>query len=183
MTTEDTTPDVPETEDSESIAENVDIQLEAILADPSEPFKLESGLEVQIERVKLIQLMRFLKILTSSASDALTELRFDPENDQDEFVSSLLMALVISIPDAERQVVEFVSSLVRPAGLVEGRKLPKSVQKQNEELWDELTEELFNPDLDDLFNILSRVYEVEKDHLLDLGKKLKLILQTRRPQN
>ena len=181
-TTDDTEYAEPEVDAAEEDLDeeqkrNLD-QIEAILADPSAAFELESGFEVRTERIRLRQLLRFLKILTTNATDILSAIRVDSEDDSNGFIGTLLMALAISIPDSENEIVEFVQSLVKPAGLVEGRDLPPAVKKENDKLRDELYAELSNPSPDDVFEILSRVLIVEGPNLLNLVQKLQFMIRT-----
>ena len=172
-TTEETNSE--KVEDQDSVASEA---LDAVRPDPSEPFELVSGRLVKVERVRLRQLIKFVKILSAGTATALQNLQIDPDENPDAFLGSLLMALVVSVPEGEGEIVEFIQSLVIPADLTEGRNLPKSVRDENDEKVEDLFFDLYNPDLDDVYEILSRVFEIEGPHLLDLANKVTHLIQT-----
>lgn len=138
---------------------------------------LEGGFEVEVQRLKLRQLLRALKVLSSGAGSALGALSFNENSDQDEIAQTVLFAMAIAIPEAENETVEFLSSMVIPVGFKEGRDLSKSVKAKNAQLLEELDEILFNPSLDDVLSIVEVVIEKEAPHLKSLGNRLATLLK------
>ena len=137
---------------------------------------LESGLEVNIERLRTRQLMRLLKIITVGAGDALTTITLGEDSSQEQFTSSLIAAIIFAIPEAEDETIEFLLSMVSPVGVVERAKTKRD-REANEELYEELYREFQNPELEDTVEIISRVIELEAPHILSLGKRLGTLLK------
>src|SRR6187431_1856449 len=80
---------------------------------------LESGTQINIERIRLRQTMRFLKILTVGAGAALAEVRVNQDTPPAEMAQEILALLLISIPDAEEESIDFIKSMVKPLGLID----------------------------------------------------------------
>ncbi len=152
---------------------NTDI--DTIAAEPT-PLTLVSGLEIKVERLRTRALMSLLKILTRGASEVLTTLRFTDETSQEEFAGQLIGAVILAIPEAEDETVEFINRMVSPVGIKEGR-LSKSDIVANVELDEHLRKELNDPELEDLFTIVQEIIKVEAPHILALGKRLGALLQ------
>jgi len=150
---------------------------ELITSDP-EPLVLSTGTEVLVERLKTRQLMRLMKILTRGAGAALTDLNFDDSTSRDDFVAQLVMTVVFSIPEAEDETIDFVRSMVSPAGLIQGRGLSKPENEINASKYAEVDAEFMNPELEDLVSVIERVANNERDHLTSLGKRLAVLLKT-----
>lgn len=139
--------------------------------------KLQSGLEVQVVRMRTRQFFRFLKVLTAAGPAVISTLNFnDPE-----FGARLLAVLMFAIPQAENEAVEFVQSMVRPAHLHElekrsKKKLTDDQQKDNAAKWDQLSDDLFNPELRDTIDIIKAVISQEAPEMQALGKELMELL-------
>ena len=143
-----------------------------------EPLVLSTGTEVLVERLKTRQLMRLMKILTRGAGAALTDLNFDDSTSQDDFVAQLVMTVVFSIPEAEDETIDFVRSMVSPAGLIVGRGLSKNENEINASKFEALDADFDNPELEDLVSVIEAVARNERDHLTALGKRLAVLLKT-----
>jgi len=141
---------------------------------------LESGTSIKVERLKTRGLMALLKILTRGAAEVLPTLKFDVETSTEEFAGQLIGAIVLAIPEAEDETVEFINRMVSPANLHEGAKLTKVQQAENAQLDAELRLELVDPEIDDLVTILEQIIKVEAPHIVALGKRLALLLQVQR---
>lgn len=152
-------------------------ELDALTAEPK-ALALASGLEIEIERLKTRQLFKFVKIVTSGAGGLLGSLNLSSEGDSSEFAGQLLALTLVAIPEAEDEAIDFIRSLVRPAGLVVSAKSKKD-QARNEELFQELYTELENPELEDLFTIFEQLISVEAEHVQALGKRLLSVLKVR----
>lgn len=146
------------------------------LASEPVPITLESGTEILIERLKTRQLMRLLKIVTTGAGEVLSELRFSSDMDTSEFTGQLLGAVILSIPEAEDETIDFIKTMVLPANLIADAK-SKPEREINAERIFELSKELDNPPLEDLFTIMEQVITIEAPHMLALGKRLAVLLK------
>lgn len=152
---------------------DINPDIDTIDAEPT-TISLESGFEVNIERIKTRQLLRLMRILTRGAGAALGQLQFGGE--QEDFVSSLLAAVVLAIPEAEDETIAFIRSMVTPAELVE-KPRTKDDHAHNEELIQELDAEFFNPELEDIVAVLERVITLEAPHIMALGNRLAVLLK------
>jgi hypothetical protein len=144
---------------------------EVEILDPEVPkvIPLSDGTRVEIQRIKMRQVLRFLKLLTAGGVDL-------PSQDDPDFGNKLLGSLIEAIPNAEDEAVAFVGSLVLPADLHEGRRLSKEQKEENLELLDALDDLMFNPELEDLLSILEIVIKVETPYLRSLGKRVAALL-------
>lgn len=144
--------------------------------DPTpEQIKLSSGAVVLIEDLKSRQFFKFLRIITHGAMPILADLKLfqmDADMDPGEFGTRLLSALLLSVPDAEDEAIDFVQAMVKPVGLIEGRKLNKQDTERNNALWTAVELELENPELDDLVSIIEAVVTREAADIQALGKRL-----------
>lgn len=141
-----------------------------------EQLKLSSGTFVLIEDLKARQFFKLLRIVTHGALPNMRDLsifQLDPDTSQDEFGARLLSVMVMSIPDAENETLEFVQSMCKPVGLIEGRRqLSKQDLERNADLWTKLLTDLDNPELDDLVTIIEAVVRREAADIQALGKRL-----------
>lgn len=147
------------------------------LAAEEAPLTLVSGLEIKVDRLRTRAMMSLLKILTRGAAEVLPQLAFSSDTSTEDFTGKLLGAVVLAIPEAEDETIEFVKRMTIPAGLVEGSRLTKDQAEANAALEMQLSEELYDPDLEDLVTILSKIIEVEAPHIIALGKRLGVLLQ------
>jgi hypothetical protein len=137
--------------------------------------ELVSGTKVQIQRLKLRQLFRLLRIITRGGAGYIPMLRealtmSNEEDRADAFGAQLLAIALIALPEAEDEAIEFIMSVVEPDGLTPGKD--KRQRETNELLRQRLAEELFNPEPEDAIVILEAVVMREKDDLVSLGKRL-----------
>ncbi len=132
-----------------------------------ETVKLHSGIWVQIEDLKARQFFKLLRILTHGGLPILQDRSLFADSTAEEFGTRLLTAVLFAIPDAEDEALEFVRSLCKPVGLIEGRKLNKQDTERNNELWFKVISEL-----DDPITIVEAVVKRESDYMLALGKRL-----------
>lgn len=135
-------------------------------------YTFRNGLEAEIVPLQTRQLFRLLRILTHGAGMALQRNPIDFSRPVDEFGSQLAIMVLVSIPDAEEEALQFISSLVRPAGINRGSNLSKQERERNEAIWARCRKTLDNPDPEDLVDLIQFVIDRDKDHLLDLGKRL-----------
>ncbi len=148
--------------------------------DPTLPVvKLSTGYALDIQRLKTRQLFRLLKVLTHGAGPALMQsnLNFNEDSPQ-EFGQKLLALVIMSIPDAENEFIEFLASMCQPHGLANGKKLTKQQGEDNTALWTRYNEELHNPDPMDLLDVVEVIVKTEAPDLQALGKRLAALFQT-----
>jgi hypothetical protein len=139
-----------------------------------ETARLRSGMTVQLESLKARQFFKLLRIVTHGALPGLRDSGiFDLEDvDTDEFMGRLLSVVVMSIPDAEDETIEFIRSMCYPVGLIERRGLNKQDVERNTMLWEALDAELENPELDDIVTIIEAIVKRESADIQALGKRL-----------
>lgn len=140
-----------------------------------ETVKLSSGTVVVLEDLRARQFFKLLRILTHGALPLVQDgslFRLDPGLDAAEFGTRLLSIVVLAIPDAEDETIEFLGSMVRPYGLIERKGLNKQDIERNTELWNALVEEMSNPELDDLVTLVEAIVKRESADIQALGKRL-----------
>lgn len=138
------------------------------------PIVLSNGLSVNVNRLKTRETLKLLKILTKGAGYALSAIT---SGDGEEFAETLLLSMILAIPEAEDETLDFIRAMVVPAEITAGAK----AKSKNAELFNLLADALDNPELDDLIDICAAIIKVEAPHLEELGKKIALLLQTVRP--
>lgn len=140
-----------------------------------ETIKLSSGTFVEIQDLKSRQFFKFLRIVTHGALPLVSDMslfKFDADTDINEFGARLLSIMLLSIPDAEAETIEFLQTMVKPAGLIEGRKLNKQDTERNNALWEKLDAEMENPELEDLITLIEAIIKREAADMQALGKRL-----------
>lgn len=133
---------------------------------------LESGAQVEIVPLKSRQFFKLLRIITHGAGDAVQALRLDPNDSDGAFIAKMVGTILFSIPEAENEAIDFVVSMVKPVGLIEGRKLDEEAKERNIELWAKVLDEFDNPSMDDMVSIIEKIIENEAPNLKALGKRL-----------
>ncbi len=143
---------------------------------PSDLVALADGRKVEIQRLKLRQLFRLLRIITRGGAGYLPMLRdalAGSGNDEDRaeaFGTQLIAIAFIALPEAEDEAVEFIMSVVEPEGILLGRD--KHSVKTNDDLRQKLADYLYNPEPEDAITIIEAVIDREKADLVSLGKRL-----------
>jgi hypothetical protein len=141
--------------------------------------KLSTGLVVEVVRMRTRQFFRLLRVLTHGAGPALAQGGLNFGADPGEFAGKLMTLLVMSIPDAEQEAIQFLASMCRPAGLADksARDLTKQETASNQALWDQFNEDLHNPELDDTLDLLDVIVRREAPELQALGKKMQRMFE------
>lgn len=143
-----------------------------ILSEPV-PLTLSNGLEIEVERLRTRALMSLLKILTYGAGEALLNLRVTDDTSEEDFTGALLGAIIFAIPEAENETIEFINRMVVPAGL-RATKTKEDIA-HNVALDAQLRDALSDPDLTDLFLIVSEIVKREAPHIRALGKQISVL--------
>src|ERR1700728_3624542 len=121
-----------------------------------ETYTLASGTTAVFEQLRTRQFFRLLRILTHGAGPLLLNQGGDLfAGEGSAFVAKFAVMLIMSIPDAEDETVAFLQSMVKPAGLVEGRKLTKTEAQTNDAAYQALRVELYNPDPSDVIDLVN----------------------------
>jgi hypothetical protein len=133
------------------------------------------GRKVEIQRLKLRQLFRLLRIITRGGAGYIPMLQdamaiAGDEERAEAFGTQLIAIALIALPEAEDEAVEFLMSVVEPVGLTPG--MDKKQRETNENLRRNLTEYLFNPEPEDAIIIIEAVVTRERNDLVALGKRL-----------
>ncbi len=131
-----------------------------------------SGTEVKLQELKTRQFFKLLKILTRGAGDLLSSLRLNADDDADVFVKQLIAIVVLSVPEAEEETLEFLISMIQPVGIVSGTNLSKETLANNAELRSALFEEFSNPELEDVIFLIENIVRREAKDIQSLGKRL-----------
>lgn len=137
------------------------------------PITLSTGLQVNLLPLKTRQFFRLLRILTAGASPEIVGAIFSGEAP----AQLILAALLTSIPVAENQTIDFLVSMVEPASVNKGFNLSKDAKEKNDELWNEVFQELNNPELEDSITLIEAIIKNETKHVEALGKRLKLMIE------
>jgi hypothetical protein len=139
------------------------------------PITLVSGLKVDIQRLKLRQLFRLLRIITRGGAQYLPMLReafmTSDDDERSEAVGIQLMAIaIIALPEAENEAIDFLRSVIEPSGMPVGSD--KATKAAREQAYDALDKELANPEPEDAIAIIEAVVDREKSDLAALGKRV-----------
>lgn len=146
---------------------------EVILADGNE-LTLASGLKVKVERLKTRGTLALLRILTKGAEDIF---RSGLDVNAADFQQQLVLHVLFAIPSAPEETISFLRVMVTPAQLRTDIR-SKGDQKWNEDQWNQLDVELFDPEIEDLIDITAKIVEAEAPHLQALGKKIAALIPT-----
>ena len=153
-------------------------ELDALDSVP-EQLTLSTGTVVEFNHLKARQFFKMLRILTHATKGMIGQLDQLFSGSGAEAAAKFAALLVFSIPDAEDETIEFLFSMVRPAGLrvaSGGRSLEKSEVEFNQKLWDDMANDINNPELEDLIDLVDTIVKREAEDLTALGKKLQKLL-------
>ena len=142
-----------------------------------ETFELSSGVTVLIEPLRTRQFFRLFRIITHGAPSYLEgSLTGLVEGDPDEVTTRLVAMIVFSIPEAEEQTMDFLTSMVRPVGLEQAGG-NKAAATRNSQKWNEVEAAMINPSMDDTLGIVELIIRRESKDLAALGKRLVSMLE------
>lgn len=134
--------------------------------------KLLSGNFVEVQPLRTRQFFKLLRIVSHGAGQNILSIDLNPEESQEAFTVKLLTTLVFSIPDAEEETLDFISSMTKPVGLIERKELNKVDKERNTDLWAQYFQVMENPELEDFISIIEAVVKNEAGDLQALGKRL-----------
>lgn len=146
----------------------------------SDVVTLSSGFTVKVDRLKTRGMFKLLKIITRGAGPILMQMPLDFD-DNEAFVQQLLAVVVMAVPEAENEAIEFITAMVTPDGFNE-RARSESEKKKNKELIDRLIAEFDDPEIEDTITIIENIIRNEAGDIQALGKRLASMLQTISPK-
>ena len=129
---------------------------------------LESGLVVAVQPLKLRQFLRLLKILTRGASVAMDSISLNT-GDDDQFAQNLMALVLMAIPEAENETIDFIRSMVTPVNLTGDAATDATLTLQ-------LDAQMVNPELEDTVSIIETIVKREASDLRALGKRLSAMM-------
>lgn len=153
----------------------VNEDIEAIAGTPERLRLPVADVEILVEHLRTRQFFKLLRILTVGAGPLLAELQISEDTDPAELTQQLIMVLLVSIPEAEEEVMDFLKSMAKPVGLVEPER-SKADREANVEKYTQLYVTLDNPDPQDTIELISRIIQIETPNLMALGKRLAAML-------
>jgi hypothetical protein len=145
------------------------------LSPESDSITLESGFVVRVERLKTRGMFKLLKVVTRGGGPILMQMPLDFD-DQENFIKQFLAVVVMAVPEAEDEAIEFIASMVTPEGY-DPKAKTKDAKKQNEDLFARLAEELDDPSILDTIAILTKIVTNEAGDIAAVGKNLAATLK------
>ena len=137
------------------------------LAPSPDTVTLESGLVVRVERLKTRGMFKLLKVVTRGGGPILMQMPLD-FNDTEAFVQQFLAIVIMAVPEAEDEAIDFIRSMVTPVDFIDSPRT-KDEKKKNEELMVELAEVLDDPEIGDTFEIITKIVQNEAADIAALG--------------
>lgn len=159
---------------SSAIASDVDA-----LVPESDKITLSSGSVVRVERLRTRGFFKLLKIVTRGGGPILMQMDLNFE-DPRVFMNQFLAVVVMAIPEAEDEAIDFIRAMVVPAEFVEDAK-SKSAQQKNRDLVESLYDELDDPHPEDVLTIIEVIIRNEAEDIVALGKRLAATLKVMTP--
>lgn len=153
---------------------------EIILGTKTE-LKLSTGALVYIRPLKTIELFKLLRIISHATATMLSQFSIDGDLDTEEFQQRFLTLIVLSVPEADEAALEFLRAVVEPKGLTPNPK-SKQDKENNDQLWAEISEALWNPELDDTISIIEAIVKAEAPHVQSLGKRIMALMKVAMPK-
>jgi hypothetical protein len=133
---------------------------------------LSTGTVLVLQELKARQFFKLLKIVTRGAAPIIPNLKVTSDSTVEEWTQQFLAVVMLALPESEQETLEFIASMIKPEGLIEGRALNKADKERNDALWDAVERDLGNPELDDLVTIIEAIIKNEGEDLKALGKRL-----------
>ena len=151
-------------------------ELDALDGSPGQ-LTLSTGLVIEIEDLKARQFFKFLRIITRGAMPNVKDMslfKLDGDIDVRDFAGRLMSLVLLSIPEAENEAIEFVQAMCKPTGLIDrpAARLSKQDKERNNEMWTRFIVDLDNPELEDLVSIVEAIVKREAADIQALGKRL-----------
>lgn len=145
------------------------------LTPKSDLVTLESGFVVRVERLKTRGMFKLLKVVTRGGGPILMQMPLDFE-DTENFMKQFLAVIMMAVPEAEDEAIEFIQSMVVPADY-DPKAKSKEAQKKNEEALQRLYDEFVDPEIGDTLDIITNIVQNEAADIAALGKRLAATLK------
>lgn len=129
-----------------------------------EEITLSSGTVVRIERLKARQFFKMLRILTHGGAHVIGQMRLSSDMGEEEFTAQLVGLVLFALPEAGEEAIEFLRSMVIPAG--KGAAAEKACAEAME-----------NPELEDMVSLIEAIVRREAADLKALGRRLKALME------
>lgn len=156
-------------------------EIDSILGVDTE-LKLSTGTLINIRPLKTLELFKLLKIISASGARAVLQFRLDEASSVEDFMTRMLGLIMVSVPEAERETLDFLRCMVEPVGLIKPER-NKQDQQKNQVLWNELTVALDNPEMEDTLSIIESIVQAEAGNIQSLGKRIARMMQTAFPNS
>lgn len=153
----------------------VSADVDAITAEPEE-LTLSDGFGISVKRIRTRETFKLMKIITRGVSGSIGSLLFSDEDSEEAFTGALLGAVIVAIPEAADESIDFIRAMVEPSKLIENPRT-KPERESNDEQFERLYLALENPELEDLVTILERIIKNEAPQIRALGNRLALLLK------
>ena len=101
----------------------------------------DGGVKVKVNRLKTREFLALLRFLSRGLGPAVAELSFNTD-DEEELAGEMIGTLIVALPEATDEFMEFVQAVVTPVGKDDVARVKQ---------------EMANPDIDDLMAIGERV--------------------------
>lgn len=169
----------PDVDLVEPVEEPIDplAEVKRLSPDPS-PVTLSNGIEVDVAPMKARQFFKLLKIITRGAGGLMGTLMFN--KDPEMFVGQLYGLLIIAVPEAPDESIDFVRSLVKIPDIPGPHKGGQPLTDEGKIVAakvDLINQVLSDPELEDIIEILAEVFKRESEDLVALGKRLQSLLE------
>lgn len=142
----------------------------------SGPVRLSSGTYVEVHPLRTRQLFKLMKIITRGAGPLFLEMDLNFSDSEEAFVGKLLGLVIIAVPEAENEAIEFLQAMTDPVGTIEGRRLTPADQERNDTLWAAYNAALENPELEDTLDLIEVIIRRSASDIQSLGKRLRTML-------
>lgn len=133
--------------------------LELIAPVPGEPFEIgelseEGPVLVQVNRLRTVEFLALMRAVARGVGPGLSEL--DLSDDEDEMRAELLGIMLIALPEASDDFVQFLRVVTVPVGSADKARVVR---------------EMANPSLDDSMRIIEQIVTQEADDIRRLVGK------------
>lgn len=150
-------------------------ETEVILDDPYLLHLPVADFDVKLSKIRTREALKLLRIIGAGAGPLIADMRITQDTAPEELAESLIALLLVSITDAEDEVIDFIHALVNPVDLIDPVKT-KEQREENVKKYTDLYTKLDNPEAGDTIAILTQVIRNEAPNFLALGKQLAAML-------
>ncbi len=135
-------------------------------------FTLKGGMTVTLRPLMTRELFALLRVVTAGIGPQIAAQRLNPDEDEDVFLAKFAGMVLMSLPNAEDEVMAFLRQVVTPTAVITDGRLDKAIETRNARLVRDLDVLLYNPDPDDTITIIEQLAAAEAGNVRALGKRL-----------